>query len=98
MQMVFSLIQIYKNKLNISYWYDFTYKKALVTLEQGMLDSAERDDQQTQRDQHCWMFWAVILQWALYERSYQASKNVLGGHPPSTLNLMSTVMVLGLEL
>ena len=43
LQSVFSFIQIQKRKVNISYWYDFTYKKALVTLEQGMLDSAETD-------------------------------------------------------
>ena len=42
-QSVFSLIHLHKKKVNISYWYDFTYKKALVTLEQGMLDSAETD-------------------------------------------------------
>ena len=65
--MAFSLIEIGKKILHIMSHY-FTYKKALVILELDRLNYVETYDQQIQQDQHCWTFWAVILQWALSNR------------------------------
>ncbi len=65
--LVSCLIEIGKNILHIMS-YDFTYKQVLVIPERDRWNYAETNDQQRQQDQHCWRFWAVILQWALSKR------------------------------
>ena len=55
-----------------------------MILEQGRSSYAEIIEQQTQLDQHCWRFLAVILQWALSMRiksSFLAIMLMLLGHP-----------------